>query len=39
MDNISLIKKIEDKDNLGSIFPVTFDMGKYLDKKRCKNYF
>ena len=39
MDNISLIKNIEDKDNLGAIFPVTFDMGKYIDKKDVKSIF
>jgi hypothetical protein len=38
MEKISLIKKIEYKEK-NQIFPVTFNIGEYLDRKDLKNIF
>ena len=38
MEKLSLIKKIEYKEK-NQIFPVTFDIEEYLDRKDLKNIF
>lgn len=39
MENVSLIKKIKYNPESGDIYPVTFDMGRDIDRDLVKNIY